>query len=250
MRRLSIIGIGAGNPDYITLQAVKALETVDAFFVIDKGEEKDDLAKLRREICERYIKKRVPAGRGARSGARPHARRLRYGGRRRGTSKRAAIYEALIRDELGEDEYGAFLVWGDPSLYDSTLRIVEQVAAMETVAFELRRHPRHHQRPGAGRAAPDRAQPDRRAGAHHHRAAARRRACPGDDVVVMLDGDCAFKTVQDERRRHLLGRLCRHRGRDPGLGQVAERSAEIERVRAEARERKGWIMDTYLLRKT
>jgi precorrin-6A synthase len=36
----------------------------------------------------------------------------------------------------GEDECGAFLVWGDPSLYDSTLRIIDQLIARGAVTFE------------------------------------------------------------------------------------------------------------------
>ena len=46
MRKMLIIGIGAGDPDYITVQAINALNQVDVFFVIDKGEEKDDLVVL------------------------------------------------------------------------------------------------------------------------------------------------------------------------------------------------------------
>ena len=30
-------------------------------------------------------------------------------------------------EEIGEGECGAFLVWGDPTLYDSTLRIIEKI---------------------------------------------------------------------------------------------------------------------------
>ena len=56
MRKVFIIGIGAGNPDYVTVQAINALNEVDVFFVMDKGAEKEDLIRLRREICERYIK--------------------------------------------------------------------------------------------------------------------------------------------------------------------------------------------------
>jgi precorrin-6A synthase len=33
-------------------------------------------------------------------------------------------------------------------------------------------------------------------------------------------------------------------------GPLAEVAEEIRRVRAEARERKGWMFDTYLLRRT
>ena len=50
MKRLLVIGIGAGNPDYITLQAVKALNRVDVFFLMDKGPHKDKLIDLRRDI--------------------------------------------------------------------------------------------------------------------------------------------------------------------------------------------------------
>ena len=55
MRRVFIIGIGAGNPDYVTMQAIKAMNEVDVFFILDKGREKDDLVNLRKTICERYI---------------------------------------------------------------------------------------------------------------------------------------------------------------------------------------------------
>jgi precorrin-6A synthase len=58
MRKVFVIGIGAGNPDYVTVQAINALNEVDVFFVMDKGHEKEDLVRLRREICERYIKKK------------------------------------------------------------------------------------------------------------------------------------------------------------------------------------------------
>src|ERR1700755_1206374 len=55
MRKVFVIGIGAGNPDYVTVQAINALNEVDVFFFTDKGQEKDDLLRLRKEICDRYI---------------------------------------------------------------------------------------------------------------------------------------------------------------------------------------------------
>ena len=59
MRKILIIGIGACDPEYVTVQAVNALNRVDAFFIPDKGTEKEDLARLRLEICERYIRDRT-----------------------------------------------------------------------------------------------------------------------------------------------------------------------------------------------
>ena len=55
MRKVFVIGIGAGNPDYVTVQAINALNEVDVFFIMDKGHEKEDLIRLRKEICDRYI---------------------------------------------------------------------------------------------------------------------------------------------------------------------------------------------------
>jgi len=248
MRRLSIIGIGAGNPDYITVQAIKALETVDAVFLIDKGEDKDDLAKLRREICERYIKKayRVVEA--------PDPQRDRtpdnYGAAVTAWhDQRAAIYEGMIREQLADGQHGAFLVWGDPSLYDSTLRIVDQVAAMKTVAFEL------DVIPGItsvqALAARHRIALNRIGGPVHITTGRQlARGMPGDDVVVMLDGECAFKTVKEGSVDIYWGAYVGTADEILVAGKLAERSAEIERVRAQARARHGWIMDTYLLRRT
>src|ERR1700755_2057394 len=110
MRKLSIIGIGAGNPDYLTVQAIKALETLDVVFLIDKGEEKDDLAKLRREICARYIKQalRLVEGMDPERDRRPSSYETAV---TTWHDKRAAIYEVMIREELAGNQHGAFLVW-------------------------------------------------------------------------------------------------------------------------------------------
>ncbi len=47
--------------------------------------------------------------------------------------RRAQVFEEKF---AAEDGVGAILVWGDPSLYDSTLRIVERVLARGNVAFD------------------------------------------------------------------------------------------------------------------
>ena len=57
MKKILIIGIGAGDPDYVTMQAVNALNRVDVFFMMDKGPAKAKLIELRKEICRRYIKR-------------------------------------------------------------------------------------------------------------------------------------------------------------------------------------------------
>ncbi len=76
MKKLLVIGIGAGNPDYITLQAVKALNRVDVFFIMDKGQSKDKLIDLRRELCERHHRSPLSLCRSLEPGARAWRRRL------------------------------------------------------------------------------------------------------------------------------------------------------------------------------
>ena len=247
MRKLSIIGIGAGNPDHITVQAIKALSELDVIFLIDKGSDKDDLAQLRKDICARYITKpyRIVEAKDPERDRTPanyetavtdwHA-------------QRAAIYERMIREELADGQHGAFLVWGDPSLYDSTLRIVDQVAAMKTVAFEL------DVIPGITSVQALAARHKialNRIGGPIHITTGRLLAngMPADDVVVMLDGDCAFKTVKDTDVDIYWGAYVGTADEILVSGKLQERGPEIEKIRSDARARHGWIMDTYLLRK-
>ena len=53
--RALVIGIGSGNPDHLTREAVAALNQVDVFLVADKGAAKHDLVELRKEICRAVI---------------------------------------------------------------------------------------------------------------------------------------------------------------------------------------------------
>jgi precorrin-6A synthase len=247
MRRLSVIGIGAGNPDHITMQAIKALRDLDVVFLIDKGDDKDSLAALRKDLCARYIEN--PACRFviAKDPERDRAPVDYQAAVSAWHAQRTSIYERMIREELGETQHGAFLVWGDPSLYDSTLRILDQVAEMRTVAFDL------DVIPGItsiqALAARHRI-PLNRVGGDIHITTGRQLAkgMPGDNVVVMLDGDCAFKTVKDDVNIY-WGAYVGTPDEILMSGPLRERGPEIEKIRSEARARHGWIMDTYLLRR-
>jgi precorrin-6A synthase len=251
MRKLSIIGIGAGNPDFLTVQAIKALSGLDVVFLIDKGREKAALAKLRTDICARYIDNkayRVVEAADPERDRGPAAYETEVAAWH---AKRAAIYERMIREELAEDQQGAFLVWGDPCLYDSTLRIVDQVAAMNTVRFEVEVIPgitsvqalaAAHRIPLNRIGEPVLITTGRRLAEAPARGA--------EDAVVMLDGDFAFKKVEDRDVDIFWGAYLGTPDEILVAGPLRERADEIEAVRREAREKNGWIMDTYLLRKS
>ena len=251
MKKIFLIGIGAGNPEYVTVQAINALNEVDVFFITDKGQEKEDLVRLRREICERYVKRNSYRIVEATDPVRDRTAPSYTPAVEAWHDQRAVIYERLIEQELGDEECGAFLIWGDPCLYDSTLRIIERLATKGTLDFD------YEVIPGISSI---------QALAARHRIALNRigksvhittgrniaQGLPDniDDIVVMLDGDCSFKNVKDSEIDIYWGAYIGTEDEILVSGNLPERMREIERTRAEAKSRKGWIMDTYLLRKS
>jgi precorrin-6A synthase len=250
MRKLLLIGIGAGHSDHITAQAIKALSTVDVFFAIDKGDEKDDLARLRREICQTHIRDRPYRTVAAVDPERDRATSSYASAVEDWHRQRAAIFEAMIAREMGDEECGAFLVWGDPALYDSTLRIVQHILARGTVAFA------YEVIPGISSvqalAAAHKISLNEIGGAVHITTG--RNLAAGlpeglDNCIVMLDANCAFLTVKGDGMDIYWGAYIGTQDEILVSGDLRTVAGDIERIRAEARARKGWIMDIYLLRK-
>ncbi|MEC4021034.1 precorrin-6A synthase (deacetylating) [Streptomyces sp. H27-D2] len=250
MRKILVIGIGAGDPDHLTLQAVKALNEVDVFFILDKGEEKQDLVQLRRDILEQHVEQgsyRLVEARDPDRDRSTPAYSPAVGDWRR---RRADICERLIREELTQDACGAFLVWGDPSLYDSTLAILEDILGRGTVEFD------HSVVPGVSSVS---------ALAARHRTGLNqvgkpvqittgRRLAEGfpdgvEDVVVMLDAHQTFSRFADDDLHIYWGAYVGTPDEILVSGRLSDVADRIRTLRAEARERKGWIMDTYLLRR-
>jgi precorrin-6A synthase len=251
VRRLLLIGIGAGDPEYVTVQAIRALNEVDVFFVMVKGEEKQDLVGLRREICERYIEDESYRMIEIRDPERDRTSAQYRAAVEDWRRARADLWEDAIRDELSAGEVGAFLVWGDPSLYDSTLAVVDQVRARGGVEFAV------EVIPGISAVAALTARHGiacNRLGAAVHITTGRRLARDGfpgdaDDVVVLLDAHCSFRRVADGMTDIYWGAYLGTPDELLVSGEIGAVADEIERVRAQARRRKGWIMDTYLLRR-
>jgi len=239
VRTIAVIGIGTGSPGHLTVAAIEALNRADVLFVPDKGADKADLAAVRRAIIARFCTRA--------------SRQLGYAVPRRNAANPdygrgvadwhaalAASFTGLIA-AVPEGGTGAFLVWGDPGLYDSTLRILEAVTtpirievipgitAIQalTAAFGMALN---------------------RIGEPVLITTGRRLGPVETDTIVMLDGRLAFRDA------------------DPGLdifwgaylgtpdqlliaGRLGEVAEKIVAARAAARARHGWIMDIYLLRK-
>lgn len=243
MRTIHVIGIGAGDPDYVTAQAIRALNDTQVFFAMDKGEAKSDLVALRKEVCRRFIT--APGYRFVELPDPVRDARADYTGAVADWhSARARLWGAAIESELGPDGVGAFLAWGDPSLYDSTLRILDQVARDVELTYDvvpgitaIQALTARHRIPLNDVGEPVLITTGRRL---------REQTLTGS-AVVMLDGDCAFLGCPPQTRIWWGAYL----GTPDEIllaGAVGEVGERIAAARAEARARHGWIMDTYLLR--
>ncbi len=151
-------------------------------------------------------------------------------------SRRALACEALIAEELGEDETGAFLVWGDPGVYDSTLAIVEEILDRGNVTFD------YEVIPGISAVAALTARHRTsltQVGRPVHLTTGRRLAEDGptaDDTVVMLDAHSSFVGLDD----HAIywGAYLGTSDEILVSGKVSEVGDRIREIRAEARARK------------
>jgi precorrin-6A synthase len=250
MKKLMVIGIGAGNPDYITMQAVKALNLVDVFFLMDKGQSKDKLIDLRREICQRYITDHAYRFVEALSPERERAD-VDYKASVEGLNlAKQLTFERLINEEISDGQCGGFLVWGDPALYDSTLRILQAILASGRCVFEF------DVIPGITSVQALAAQhkvPLNRIGRSFEITTGRRLAAgqvsDADSLVVMLDAEDSYRQVADQETEIYWGAYLGTPDEILISGKLKDVADEIERVRKAARLANGWIMDTYLLRK-
>lgn len=250
MITLSLIGIGAGNAKYLTVQASDAIRACDLILIPLKGPDKSDLAELRREICADVLNNDLS--------------RLRsFDLPKRDTSNpdyktgvndwHDAVTSAWCREiQSGLPDGGrvGVLVWGDPSLYDSTLRIADRLKSRMEISVEVIPGITAIQALTAGHAIPlntingpvtittgrqlrDHGWPD-----------------GTETVVVMLDGACSFNAL-DPTGITIWWSAYAGMAQELRLsGPLGEIGPDIQATCATARAENGWIMEIYMLRKT
>lgn len=243
--QLTLIGIGTGNPEHLTLQAIRAINAQDMILIPRKGAGKADLAELRRAICDEVLTNPITRIVEFDLPVRDEAT-TDY--RQRVDDWHDAIALAWV-NAMGGTPVGkvALLVWGDPSLYDSTLRIaarldpapqIEVIPGITSLQALTAAH----------------AIPINDIGAPFVVTTGRRLRDGGwpvgvDTLAIMLDGACAFQTLPPEGVHIWWGGYVGMKEQITCEGPLAEVSARIIQMRAEARESHGWIMDIYILRK-
>lgn len=241
-----LVGIGTGNPEHLTLQAIRALNRADILLLPRKGEEKGDLASFRRRLFHEFV-------------SNPLTRLVEFDMPVRDPTIpsylarvddwHGAIARAWQKAIAGYPGAGvvALMVWGDPALYDSTLRIAERLGPGVRVTVI------------PGIMAPQvltaaHAIPLNTVGEPFVVTTGRRLREAGwppeaETVVVMLDGECAFQTLEPDGVTIWWGAFLGMENQITDTGPLAEAGPRIIAARAAARAAHGWIMDTYLLRR-
>lgn len=250
MKHILIIGIGAGNPEHITIEAINALNRADVLFMMDKGPAKQKLNQLRKEICDRYITHKNYRVVEALNPERQRDEGDYLKAVDDLNSDKQHTFERLISDELADGECGAFLVWGDPSLYDSTIRILDAI-------IETGRHTLNYQViPGITsiQALTARHKVPLNNIGQAVEITTGRRLAQGypenvDSMVVMLDAQDSYQTLVDQDLDIYWGAYLGTPDELLIAGKLKDVADDIERVRRAAREANGWIMDTYLLKR-
>lgn len=249
MIELSLVGIGTGHPDHITRQGERALNAADLILIPRKGEGKADLADVRLAICSAVVTTHariaffdMPLREGADTDYAAAVERWH--------DAIAEVWQASIAAHLPGGGRLAMLVWGDPSLYDSTLRIAARLARRIALRTSVVPGITALQALTAAHAialntinGPVTITTGRRLETGGWPAGA-------DTVAVLLDGRCAFRGLDPAGLSIWWGaylglpqQLLRH-------GALAELAGPIAQLRETARQAHGWIMDTYLLRRT
>lgn len=252
MIELTLIGIGTGNPQHLTRQAEAAMRAQDLILIPNKGAGKDDLAGLRRAICDNVL-----AG-----AARPNIAEFDL------PVRDPAIANYLDRVEAWHDAIAevwqqtiaanrpdaetvkvGFLVWGDPSLYDSTMRIARRLEAQTETSLRVIPGITSIQALTAAHGVPL-----NDVGAAVVITTGRQLRDHGwpvsaDRLVIMLDGECSFQTLGDAAQGVTI-HWTAYAGMDNEIsisGPLDAVSDQIIETRAAARADHGWIMDIYLL---
>ena len=243
MTTLWLIGIGTGNPDHVTGQAIKALNGADLILIPRKGTAKSDLAEMRQLILSQVLTAAVPV---ADYDVPQRADQDDYlGAVNDWHDAIARVWADTIAAHRPDAANVALMVWGDPSLYDSTLRIAARLLGLTVKVIpgitSLQTLTAAHAIPLNTLAAPVTITTGRQLRDHGWPSGA-------TTVAVMLDKGGAFTTLPPDTEIWW--------GAYVGMpeetlihGTLGDVSDEILATRARLRAEHGWIMDIYLLRR-
>lgn len=252
MKKFFLIGFGTGNPEHLTVEALRCLGSVNVFFIFEKASEKNaELAQLRRQILKRYlpddnyrivsviIPERKKAGQ-----TEIYKQRVEQW-----RAQKAKLLAEAINTELQDNETGALLIWGDPCLYDGHIEVLNYIMQQKLAQFEFEVIPgitsvqvlaaRHKISLNA-------------VGEKILLTTGRRfRELDEEEIenaVVLLDNYQTYKKLADSDMQLYWGCYLGTEHEHLISGAAREVVDKIIEVKKTEKARRGWIMETYLVR--
>lgn len=252
MRHAHVIGIGPGGVDQLTVEAVERLSRCDAFLVAGKGADASDLVALRAEILARHAPgphRLVQVADPPRDRS-PHTVASYERAVEDWHDARAAVFGAAIASAVPEGGDVGFLVWGDPALYDSTVRVLDRIVSSGSVALH------YDVVPGVSAVSLLAARHRlvlNTVGSSITVTTGRRLldsvAAGADNLVVMLDGELVCGSLDLHAWDIWWGANLGTPDEALVSGPLVGVLGDIAEARAKAKAARGWVMDTYLLRR-
>jgi precorrin-6A synthase len=250
MRTLHLIGIGPGDPKYLTVQAIDTMGQVDVFFLLEKtGFGKEELLQIRHTILDRYATRNYrivsltsPPRIAQKSGY--HDTVLAWHAQKR------KLFAEAIHHHMEDHETAALLLWGDPGLYDQTISLIATIAREQPGLFDYTVVPgiTSIQALTAGHKIPL-----NRIGESIIVTTGRQAEvldpATVDNVVVMLDYNSSFQRFREQDMTVYWGGMVGHPDETLLAGPVDAVCDEIIATKQQLRARRGWLMDIYLLRR-
>ena len=247
---LFLLGIGTGNPDHVTRQAEQMLRNADIIMIPCKGKAKRHLADLRYQICQTLLGEEMPPvfefALPEREAGKPYLDAVQDWHEAIANIWAQTIQTAATRSGQSIQRV-ALLIWGDPGLYDSSLRIAARLSPLPQVTIApgitaVQALTAAHKIPlntlGApflvttGRCLSDYGFPPET-----------------DTAVIMLDGQAAFTRLNGVEFDIWWGAYLGMPEQLLISGHLCDVADKIVDSRVAARAAQGWIMDTYLLRR-
>ncbi|GAB3998728.1 precorrin-6A synthase (deacetylating) [Nocardioides marmoraquaticus] len=240
-RTIHVVGVGMG-PQHVTPEAAAALRGA-AYVVAARKRDDDPLLAVRRDLAAAHGLEVVEVDDPPRDRS-DHRDTAGYDGAVLDWhDARARAWAAAVAGREGDP---AFLVWGDPALYDSTIRVVDRIAADLDATVRV----------VAGISAPQLLAARHGVVLHEvgrpvHLTTQRRQAdavAEGQrNLVVMLTSGVHLDGLDDWTI--WWGANLGATGERLVTGRVGDVRDQLDEARAGAEAEAGWVMDLYLLRR-
>ena len=244
MIKFFLIGMGTGNPEHLTIEGIKTLKKMDLILLPKKNNQKKELLNIRKHICKTIIVKKtiikeynIPS----RTQKKSYKESVNIW-----HQKISENILKIIKKNHSEKNKLGFLIWGDPALYDSTLRIISNlkikyklkiISGISSIQALTSAHSISLNEIGESVLVTT------------------GRKLRGEmfknskSVLVFLDGEYSFKFLDLKHYYIWWGAYLGMKKQILIKGRLSEVYKKIISRKKKAQTVNGWIMDTYLLKK-